>query len=42
MPSGRALVALFGIADTRRRRLYCAAGCGHAWHNLRDLPQDAT
>ncbi|MEU6465166.1 DUF5958 family protein [Streptomyces sp. NPDC046976] len=27
-------VALFGVADTRRRRLYCAGGCAHAWHNL--------
>ncbi|WP_328708044.1 DUF5958 family protein [Streptomyces mesophilus] len=32
--SFRLLVALFSIADTRRRTLYCAGGCGHAWHNL--------
>ncbi|MEU9576193.1 DUF5958 family protein [Streptomyces chilikensis] len=40
--SFRLLVALFGIADTRRRALHCAGGCGHAWHNLPDLPRDAT
>ncbi|MER7636941.1 DUF5958 family protein [Streptomyces sp. NPDC126522] len=40
--SFRLLVALFSIADTRRRTLYCAGGCGHAWHNLPDLPRDAT
>ncbi|WP_256356042.1 DUF5958 family protein [Streptomyces sp. PKU-EA00015] len=28
------LVALFGIADTRRRALNCTGGCGHEWHNL--------
>jgi hypothetical protein len=39
--SFRLLVALFSIADTRRRTLYCAEGCGHAWHNLPDLPLDA-
>ncbi|QNP64131.1 DUF5958 family protein [Streptomyces genisteinicus] len=32
--SFRLLVALFAIADTRRRTLYCAGGCGHEWHNL--------
>ncbi|GAA2467337.1 hypothetical protein GCM10023100_19350 [Actinocorallia cavernae] len=32
--SFRLLVALFGVADTRRRELYCAGGCAHAWHNL--------
>ncbi|MEU9591189.1 DUF5958 family protein [Streptomyces sp. NPDC048193] len=31
--SFRPLVAPFSIADTRRRRLHCAGGCGHAWHN---------
>ncbi|MFD7321069.1 DUF5958 family protein [Streptomyces sp. NPDC059875] len=40
--SFRLLVALFGIADTRRRALYCAGGCGHAWHNLSAQPQDPT
>ncbi|WP_435222556.1 DUF5958 family protein [Streptomyces sp. Tue6028] len=40
--SFRLLVALFSIADTRRRTLHCAGECGHAWHNLPDLPQDAT
>ncbi|MFE7354555.1 DUF5958 family protein [Streptomyces sp. NPDC057543] len=39
--SFRLLVALFSIADTRRRTLYCARGCGHAWHNLPDLLQGA-
>lgn len=29
------LVALLSIADTRRRKRYCAGGCGHEWHNLR-------
>ncbi|MEU3026898.1 DUF5958 family protein [Streptomyces incarnatus] len=32
----RLLVALFGVADTRRRKLYCAGGCTHEWHNLPD------
>ncbi|AYL37312.1 DUF5958 family protein [Streptomyces fungicidicus] len=40
--SFRLLVALFSIADTRRRTLHCADGCGHAWHNLPDPPDDAT
>ncbi len=32
--SFRLLVPLFSIADTRRRALHCANGCGHEWHNL--------
>ncbi|RSO09979.1 hypothetical protein DMH26_00285 [Streptomyces sp. WAC 05379] len=40
--SFRLLVALFSIADTRRRTLYCADGCGHEWHNLSDRLRDAT
>ncbi|MCX4460446.1 DUF5958 family protein (plasmid) [Streptomyces sp. NBC_01340] len=40
--SFRLLVALFTIADTRRRSLYCARGCTHACHNLPDPPRDAT
>ncbi|MET9412450.1 DUF5958 family protein [Streptomyces sp. NPDC002935] len=40
--SFRLLVALFSIADTRRRTLHCAGGCGHEWHNLSDPPRDAT
>ncbi|MET8577792.1 MULTISPECIES: DUF5958 family protein [unclassified Streptomyces] len=40
--SFRLLVALFSIADTRRRTLYCADGCDHAWHNLPDPPDGAT
>ncbi|MGW2563061.1 DUF5958 family protein [Streptomyces sp. NPDC001514] len=40
--SFRLLVALFGIADTRRRALYCADGCGHEWHNLSAQSQDPT
>ncbi|MFI2434293.1 DUF5958 family protein [Streptomyces sp. NPDC018693] len=39
--SFRLLVALFSIADTRRRMLHCADGCGHEWHNLRDPQRDA-
>ncbi|MFF9179271.1 DUF5958 family protein [Streptomyces sp. NPDC014793] len=39
--SFRLLVALFSIADTRRRALHCASGCSHAWHNLLDPPSDA-
>ncbi|WP_369334583.1 DUF5958 family protein [Streptomyces griseofuscus] len=27
-------MALLGVADTRRRELYRAGGCAHAWHNL--------
>ncbi|MEU6454786.1 DUF5958 family protein [Streptomyces sp. NPDC047065] len=40
--SFRLLVALFSIADTRRRTRHCADGCGHEWHNLSDPPPDAT
>ncbi|WP_256976545.1 DUF5958 family protein [Streptomyces sp. CS113] len=40
--SFRLLVALFTIADTRRRTLHCAGGCGHEWHNLSGPPRDAT
>ncbi|MFE9099071.1 DUF5958 family protein [Streptomyces sp. NPDC007264] len=40
--SFRLLVALFSIADTRRRALHCADGCGHEWHNLPSLLRDAT
>ncbi|MFJ7966246.1 DUF5958 family protein [Streptomyces sp. NPDC096324] len=39
--SFRLLVALFTIADTRRRTLYCTEGCCHAWHNLPSPPQGA-
>ena len=28
------LVALLGVADKRRRELFCAGGCTHAWHRL--------
>ncbi|WP_432196761.1 DUF5958 family protein [Streptomyces sp. bgisy027] len=40
--SFRLLVALFSIADTRRRMLHCADGCGHEWHNLSDPRRDAS
>jgi hypothetical protein len=40
--SFRLLVALFSIADTRRRTRHCADGCGHEWHNLSDPRRDAT
>ncbi|MER5199283.1 DUF5958 family protein [Streptomyces sp. NPDC002755] len=40
--SFRLLVALFSIADTRRRTRHCAYGCGHEWHNLSDPRRDAT
>ncbi|MEU1312223.1 DUF5958 family protein [Streptomyces cinnamoneus] len=30
----RLLVALFSIADTRRRETECRGQCGHFWHNL--------
>ncbi|XLZ68563.1 DUF5958 family protein [Massilia sp. SR12] len=30
----RLLIALFRIADTRRRATHCKDGCAHAWHNL--------
>lgn len=33
----RLLVALLTVADGRRRERYCAAGCGHAWHHLKNL-----
>jgi DMSO/TMAO reductase YedYZ molybdopterin-dependent catalytic subunit len=36
------LVALFSIADTRRRTLHCVGGCGHEWHNLSDPQRKAT
>ncbi|WP_128380839.1 DUF5958 family protein [Streptomyces cavernae] len=35
----RLLVALFAIADTRRRERYCADGCGHDWHQLAARPE---
>ncbi|WP_406483046.1 DUF5958 family protein [Streptomyces sp. NBC_01615] len=28
----RLLVALFAIADTRRRERHCVGGCSHEWH----------
>lgn len=40
--SFRLLVAFFSIADTRRRALHCAGGCGHEWHHLSAQPQDPT
>ncbi|MEU0370038.1 DUF5958 family protein [Streptomyces sp. NPDC006283] len=40
--SFRLLVALFSIADTRRRALHCAGGCGHEWHNFSAQSQDPT
>ncbi|GGS36856.1 hypothetical protein GCM10010270_02510 [Streptomyces violaceus] len=36
--SFRLLLALFSIADTRRRTMYRAGGCCHAWHDLPDPP----
>jgi len=30
----RLLIALFSIADARRRVTACSEGCTHAWHNL--------
>jgi hypothetical protein len=35
------LVALFAIADTRRRERYCAGGCSHEWHQLAARPGHA-
>ncbi|WP_251069735.1 DUF5958 family protein [Streptomyces sp. ISL-96] len=32
--SFRLLVALFSIANARRRALHCVGGCSHEWHNL--------
>ncbi|WNZ09823.1 DUF5958 family protein [Streptomyces sp. 11x1] len=40
--SSRLLVALFSIADTRRRMRHCADGCGHEWHNLSDPRRGAS
>ena len=34
----RLLMALFSIADTRRRDTHCKNGCTHDWHNLSALP----
>ncbi|MGW2303288.1 DUF5958 family protein [Streptomyces sp. NPDC001809] len=37
----RVLVAVFSVADTRRRETHCKGRCSHAWHNLAappDLP----
>ncbi|MFE7211370.1 DUF5958 family protein [Streptomyces sp. NPDC057611] len=36
--SFRLLVALFSIADARRRALYCAGGCSHEWHQFSAQP----
>ncbi|MFJ9434929.1 DUF5958 family protein [Streptomyces sp. NPDC101490] len=30
----RVLVAVFAVADTRRRETYCKGACGHGWHHL--------
>ncbi|MCX5417759.1 DUF5958 family protein [Streptomyces sp. NBC_00059] len=30
----RVLVAVFSVADTRRRQTLCNGSCGHAWHNV--------
>ncbi|MGW3402826.1 DUF5958 family protein [Streptomyces zhihengii] len=30
----RVLVAVFAVADTRRRERHCKGACTHAWHNL--------
>ncbi|WP_328921218.1 DUF5958 family protein [Streptomyces sp. NBC_00208] len=30
----RLLVAVFAIADGRRRERFCSDGCGHWWHRL--------
>jgi hypothetical protein len=35
--SFRLLLALFSIADTRRRETQCKDGCTHEWHNLAAL-----
>lgn len=35
----RLLLALFAIADARRRSLQCSGGCSHSWH--RDLSDSA-
>ncbi|MGW9032262.1 DUF5958 family protein [Streptomyces sp. NPDC055722] len=32
------LLALFAVADTRRRERHCADGCTHEWHNLAGHP----
>jgi len=32
--SFKLLLALFSIADARRRQINCKDGCTHAWHNL--------
>ncbi|MGW3746103.1 DUF5958 family protein [Streptomyces sp. NPDC005146] len=40
--SFRLLVAFFSIADTHRRALHCAGGCGHEWHHLSAQSQDPT
>jgi hypothetical protein len=32
--SFRILISLLSVADARRRRIECANGCQHPWHNL--------
>ncbi|MFD8986143.1 DUF5958 family protein [Streptomyces sp. NPDC059564] len=34
MKAFRVLVAVFTVADTRRRETHCKGTCGHPWHNL--------
>ena len=34
LKSFKLLLALFTIADTRRRQTQCMDGCSHEWHNL--------
>jgi len=38
LKSFRLLVALFTVADERRRRTRCANDCNHAWHHLDSRP----
>jgi hypothetical protein len=35
------LVALFAIADKRRRDTICHNRCNHEWHNIVDLQRSA-
>ncbi|MEU9845448.1 DUF5958 family protein [Actinomadura sp. NPDC048032] len=34
--SFRLLLAILSVADTRRRKVQCAQGCSHFWHNWND------
>lgn len=39
MKAFKVLLALFSVADERRRNTHCRDGCTHDWHNLANLEE---